>query len=117
MKSAKKKRKKPGPKPTGKTPLIALRLPAEVTARLDAWAAGKGYSRSEAIRSMIEDRLARSRSSARDVAGEHLDRHADPSASADEQARRKNRLLKGPGEFRELVAEQRKKRRPKRTGL
>ncbi len=53
VKSAKKKRK-PGPKPTGKTPVITLRLSAPLTARLDLWAARKGYSRSEAIRVMIE---------------------------------------------------------------
>ena len=98
-------------------PIFALRFPAALMERVDAWAARKGHSRSEAIRAMIEDRLARSRSNAHDVAGKHLDRHADPSASADEQGRRKKLLLKGPGEFRELIAEQRKRRRPKHSGL
>ena len=117
MRKAKKKdiSKKRGRPATGRDPVTSIRLPPILTTKLDAWAARKGHSRSEAIRAMIEDRLARSRSNAHDVAGEHLDRHADPSASADEQGRRKKLLLKGPGEFRELIAEQRKRRKPKPT--
>src|SRR5215207_1282970 len=116
MKSAKKK-KKPGPKPTtGKTPIIALRLDKALTARLDAWAAHKEYSRSEAIRAMIDSVLSKT-PRASHLAANQLDRLADPTAHPDEQDRRKHRLLKGPGEFRELVAEQRKKRRAKHTGL
>jgi hypothetical protein len=36
------------------------------------------------------------------MAGDILDQHADLSASSEEQANRKRRLLKGPKEFREL---------------
>jgi metal-responsive CopG/Arc/MetJ family transcriptional regulator len=34
--------------------MIGLRLSEEVTARLDRWAKANGYSRSEAIRALIE---------------------------------------------------------------
>jgi hypothetical protein len=36
------------------------------------------------------------------MAGEAIDHHTDQSASTEEQASRKRRLLKGPKEFREL---------------
>ena len=39
---------------------------------------------------------------AADMAGDIIDQHADLSASSEEQASRKRRLLKGPKEFREL---------------
>jgi hypothetical protein len=39
---------------------------------------------------------------AAEMAGDILDQHADLSASSEEQASRKRRLLKGPKEFREL---------------
>jgi predicted DNA-binding protein len=105
------KKGKPGRKPTGKTPLIALRLSADVTARLDAWAARKGLTRSEGVRRLIEVGLARSRSNAAAVASNHLDRHADPLASQDEQDRRKTRLLRGPEEFRDMIDKRRKLRK------
>jgi predicted DNA-binding protein len=117
MKRAKKKNKL-GRGPTGKAPIILLRLPAVMTTRLDAWAARRGYSRSHAIRQLIEDGLARMRANASQLAGESLDRHADPSASAAEQHRRKTRLLMGPEEFREIVRKRRKVRNKKRhSGL
>ena len=34
--------------------MIGLRLPKEETARLDQWAKANGYTRTEAIRAMIE---------------------------------------------------------------
>ena len=39
---------------TGKDPLVAFRLPKGGIADLDRWAAANGYSRSEAIRVLIE---------------------------------------------------------------
>ena len=42
------------------------------------------------------------RTKAAEMAGEAIDQHTDPSASSEEQERRKQRLLKGPAEFREL---------------
>jgi metal-responsive CopG/Arc/MetJ family transcriptional regulator len=39
------------------TPLVALRIPADLTARLDQHAAARGMSRSEAIRDAIATAL------------------------------------------------------------
>ena len=39
---------------TGHDPVLALRLPKEVTKRIDHWCVGTGMSRSEAIRLMVE---------------------------------------------------------------
>ena len=39
---------------------------------------------------------------AAELAGDILDQRADLSASSEEQARRRRRLLKGPKEFREM---------------
>jgi hypothetical protein len=48
---------------------------------------------------------------AADVAGKVIDWHADRSATAEERASRKRRLLKGPKEFRELRRDQPKTKR------
>jgi hypothetical protein len=50
------KTKKPvGRPPTGITPFIGIRLPAELTAKIDAWASKKKIpNRSEAIRRLVE---------------------------------------------------------------
>ena len=102
MKAAKKKGR-PGRKPTGKTPLVALRLSPAVTARLDAWATRNGLSRSDAIREMIEMGLSQQPSGkphkgaakAKDMARVVLnDRMKD--LPDEERATRKGRLLKGP---------------------
>jgi hypothetical protein len=42
------------------------------------------------------------RTKAAEMAGEAIDQHTDPSASSDEQESRKQRLLRGPAEFREF---------------
>jgi hypothetical protein len=49
--SAKRKRGRPA---TGMDPLVAARIPPALTARVEAWAAATGISRSEAIRQLIE---------------------------------------------------------------
>jgi len=56
-------RKKPGPAPTGKTPVTSMRLAPELAARIDAWAARQkdAPSRSEAIRRLLERALGRAR--------------------------------------------------------
>lgn len=102
MKAASKK-KKPGPKATGKTPLVALRLTTALTARLDTWAARKGFSRSDAIRGMIEMGLSqqpsgkphRGAARAKDMAKAVLNEQMK-HLPADERITRKGRLLKGP---------------------
>jgi hypothetical protein len=68
--------------------------------------------RSEAIRRLIDLGLAASTSSrphspkahakSAEMAHDTLDRHADQTATPEEQARRKRRLLKGPKEFRDI---------------
>ncbi len=67
---------------------------------------------SQAIRQLVELGLsakARSKQTSRAraneanaMAADQLDRLADPSATAEEQATRKGRLLRGPEEFRKL---------------
>jgi hypothetical protein len=41
-------------RPDGVDPVSAVRLPAEITAKVDAWAAKQEVSRSEAIRRLVE---------------------------------------------------------------
>ena len=81
---------------------------------LDAWARSQddAPSRPEAIRRLLKATLAntagamsprkRTAVKASEMAGSTLDRLGDKSAPADEQARRKRRLVKGPSEFREM---------------
>ena len=47
-------RKRRGRPATGVDPLVAVRIPASTTARVDDWGRAKGFSRSEAIRQLIE---------------------------------------------------------------
>jgi hypothetical protein len=52
------KRKKPGPPPTGKTPIVPVRLPESITTGVDQWAQLHGVeSRSAAIRILLEKAL------------------------------------------------------------
>lgn len=112
-KSKRVKRKKRGRPAAGRLPFVGVRLPAELIRAVEAWADRYDVpSRSEAIRSLVELGLAASASSRPHSPKEHaksskmahdiLDRHADQTATPDEQARRKRRLLKGPKEFREM---------------
>ena len=41
----------------GKTPIVTLRLPEELTAALDEWAEARGMKRSQAIRTILANRL------------------------------------------------------------
>ena len=88
----------------------ALKL-LECIASVDAWAAKQEDrpGRSEAIRRLVELGLAvkslpkqTSRARAAAMAGKELDDLVDASASADEQASRKRRLLSGPEEFQRV---------------
>ena len=49
-----KRKKKRGRPATGTDPMIGLRLSKKEIARLDRWAKANGYTRSEAIRVLIE---------------------------------------------------------------
>ena len=105
--------KRRGPPPTGKGTLISLRLAPELLARVDRWAASQkdGPSRLEAMRRLVELGLAvglragvrtQKTAQAAQMAGQEIDRLADPSASDEERQLRKRRLLKGPKEFQDL---------------
>jgi|SRR5690348_7363861 hypothetical protein len=111
-KSIKAMPKKRGRPATGKDPQVVLRMPAELIAAADAWGETNDVGRSEAIRRLVELGLtvkARPRQAngaradrANAMAAEQLDQLADQSATLNEQANRKRRLLKGPEEFQSV---------------
>jgi hypothetical protein len=105
------KRKKPGRPATGTEPLYGVRIGDQLMTEIMHWAEQNGdLSRSEAVRCLVEMGLtvkSRPKQTARAdkakaMAGKHLDRLVDVSASSDEQAIRKRRLLSGPEEFRSV---------------
>jgi hypothetical protein len=90
---------------------ITARMPHALIAEVEAWAAKNATSSSEAFRRLVEIGLkakqARGYSDqqkrrAKEMAGEVIDANSDDDAHADDQARRKRRLIKGPEEFRDL---------------
>jgi ribbon-helix-helix CopG family protein len=91
---------------------VAARMPSALIAEVEAWAAANNTSRSDAFRQLVELGLARSKSAgpisaksaerARQLAAKTIDGLVDAAAPAEQMANRKRRLLKGPGEFREL---------------
>ncbi len=91
---------------------IHVHLPARHLSALDYWIAQQPApqpSRSEAIRLLLDPMLAGLGPSvaertvdAAKLAGAVIDRQGDASASDEERAHRKRRLLNGPQEFREL---------------
>jgi|SRR5436853_4519720 len=107
------KRKKRGRPATGTDPLIGVRLPPETIKAIDAWAKRENVSsRSEAVRRMVYQSLAaatqprtgrrKGASEASAWAGQEIDRRANQSVPAEERKRRKDRLTKGPSEFRKM---------------
>jgi hypothetical protein len=89
-----------------------VRLAPAVLKTIDDWR-GKQPDlpdRAEAIRRLVglsissptRSHSPKPRSKAADMAAEAIDRHADRSATSEEQESRKRRLLKGPKEFRDL---------------
>jgi hypothetical protein len=102
----------PGRPATGRDPAASARLPEDVLAKVDKWAAANKTSRSEAIRQLVEIGLAsgspilrespKATSKASEMAGQQIDQLGDASATVDEQQSRKRRLLKGPKEFRDM---------------
>jgi Arc/MetJ-type ribon-helix-helix transcriptional regulator len=113
-KSISVKRKKRGRPATGTDPLIGVRFPPETIKAIDDWAKRENAgSRSEAVRRMVDQSLAAAKqqprrdrhkgaSKATEWAGQEIDRRANQSLPADERRRRKDRLTKGPSEFREM---------------
>jgi hypothetical protein len=116
--------KKRGRPATGKDPMMSLRMPKELTAAVEGWAVRQPDrpARSEAFRRLVEIGLATSaqtvprspkaRAKAAALAGEEIDRMTDPSASVEEHASRKRRLVKGPKEFRHFRENHPKKSKP-----
>ena len=110
----KPKRRGRGRPATGKDPLVGVRLPPQIITQIDTWAKREGVaSRSEAIRRLVDQSLVaatqqprrgrhKGASKATEWAGQEIDRRADQSLSADERRKRKDRLTKGPSEFREM---------------
>lgn len=101
--------------------MTGVRLSDETVVRIDNWASAQSDdpSRAEAIRRLVELGLTAAQSSkpysekaaskASTLAADAIDRISDQSAPPDEQERRKRRLIKGPGEFRELRSRSRKR--------
>jgi hypothetical protein len=116
--------KKPRGRPStgGRREGVMVRLePAQFEA-LDGWIKKNDVeSRPEAIRRLVEIGLAgakkfaapsqQTRDKAKKFAAEQIDRMGNSTATAEEQASRKQRLLKGPEEFREARLD-----RPKAKG-
>jgi metal-responsive CopG/Arc/MetJ family transcriptional regulator len=108
--SATEIRKRPGRHRAGRDPVATVRLPRTMWGQIDRWRREHGAkTRSEAIERLVEQALGsdpkrrRSRKLAVKVsklATREIDRLADPSATKEEQTKRKRRLIKGPPEFR-----------------
>jgi len=109
-----------GQAPTGRNPVSAVRLPAELVAAIDRWAVREQVgSRSEAIRHLVELGLAAARltgernlqsaSKASRLAAEQISKLLDPLLPEDEKRARRRRLVKGPREFRHVRGDQEKK--------
>ena len=99
-----------------------VRLLPEQAKSLDAWRAKQTDrpGRPEAIRRLIEQAFAAaapsapakagSRRKAAELAGRAIDALGDQTATVEERAHRKRRLIKGPREFRDVRGDQPKKK-------
>ena len=93
------------------SPVSAVKLPADLTARVDAWARAQMITRSEAIGRLVELGLkseagetavpvARHAPAAlEELAASQLDQFIDPATPPEERERRIHRLTEGPPEF------------------
>ena len=94
-----------------RAPISAVKLPADLTAHVDAWASGHAITRSEAIRCLVElglkseavekaVRVARPDADAlEELAASQLNQFIDPATPLEERERRIHRLTEGPPEF------------------
>jgi hypothetical protein len=107
--SVRQKKKGRGRPATGYDPLVAARFPLEMIFRIDQWADESGVTRSEAMRRLVEQALAGAdtrpmgagaQQKAADLASREIDKMDDQTATSEERAQRKRRLVKGPREFR-----------------
>jgi Arc/MetJ-type ribon-helix-helix transcriptional regulator len=109
--SIKVNRKRRGRPATGRDPVSAVRLPAELTASIDKWSEDHETNRSEAIRRLVELGLTiRTKAKqpsllraarAKELATKAIEKIIDRQAAPEEQDHRTRRLTKGPLEFRE----------------
>jgi hypothetical protein len=102
--------------------LFQMRVSDDFLRAVDRWRSKQEDepSRAEAIRHLVQLglTLAQPKQASRarvrkvqEMAGKQLDQLADQSATSEEQASRKRRLLKGPEEFRGLRVDRPKPRR------
>ena len=116
-------KKKRGPPATGHGIQIQVRIQPGRLAVLDAWIQRQEDrpSRPEAIRRLFElglsvDKVARrgvakeTSRKASDLAAREVERVRDPSHPPEDHARRKRALIHGPKEFRDIRADQPKKK-------
>jgi hypothetical protein len=103
------KKKRRGPRPTGKGELIGVRIQPPQLALLDGWIDQQPDkpSRPEAVRRLLGTALAQSsdQSTAKKasaIASRTADLLVDKSVPVEEQERRKRALIKGPREFRNI---------------
>ena len=93
-----------------------MRLPSALKSKVGAWANNQNDkpSLSEAIRRLVEQALAAAskrhsrREAARKLAASAIESLANKSLPTAEQEERKRRLIRGPKEFRDIRAAQRK---------
>jgi hypothetical protein len=107
---------------TGRGRVSAIRISEDIKAQVAAWARRQSDkpSLSEAIRQLLERALSNAESSgqrsqtgarlAEKLAAREIEGMVDQSHPKAEQHRRKRRLLKGPGEFREMRGDQPKRK-------
>jgi Arc/MetJ-type ribon-helix-helix transcriptional regulator len=89
---------------------IAVSLPTSVLGQIDRWRRKHGgKTRSEAVERLVKLALGTDRgrrvtrrfaAKASELAEQAIDRLADQSATSEERAKRKRRLIKGPQELR-----------------
>lgn len=92
-------------------PVSAVKLPAVLTAHIDAWARAQGINRSEAIQRLVELGLeseaaadtkpvsCHDAAALEELAASQLDQFIDPGTPQEERQRRIHRLTEGPPEF------------------
>lgn len=114
-------RKKRGPPPTGKGIQIGERWHPPELAAIDKWIAANGkMTRGQAVRRLVELGLKanvparrasdKQKARAKELAGDVIDGMSEAAASAQDQASRKLRLIKGPSGFREVRVDGAKKK-------
>jgi hypothetical protein len=97
-------------RPTDRSPVSAVKLPAALTERIDSWALGQAINRSEAIERLIELGLKsqvtsaaavqrREAGPAEELIASQIEQLIDPSTPKEERDRRIRRLTEGPPEF------------------